>query len=244
VAVVALAAVSVGAWRIVDSDAFRVQRVRVEGADLTDRASVETTLLAGAGNVFRYDSAAAAARIATLPTVRRVSVHVALPDLVVASVEERGPVLVWRVGDEQGGFLVDADGLVFAHVVAPPAGLSVVDDRRAASSSLAIGGELAAIDLRAARTLVSITPVMLGTGAAALAVAVTDADGFEMATRPASWTAVFGPYGDVTRSPDIVALQVQCLASLLAAGPESRLGRVVLSPEGQTCGTYAPPTKS
>ena len=81
-------------------------------------------------------------------------------------------------------------------------------------------------------------------GAAALAVAVTDADGFEMATRPASWSAVFGPYGDVTRSPDIVPLQVQCLASLLAAGPESRLGRVVLSPDGQACGTYAPPKKS
>jgi hypothetical protein len=36
-------------------------------------------------------------------------------------------------------------------------------------------------------------------------------------------------------------LQVQCLASLLAAGPEERVGRVVLSPEGQACGTYAPP---
>ena len=44
--------------------------------------------------------------------------------------------------------------------------------------------------------------------------------------------------------PDLVPLQVQCLASLLASGPESRLGRVVLSPDGQACGTYAPPKKS
>jgi hypothetical protein len=211
---------------------------------LTDRASVEGTLLAGAGNVFRYDSAAAAARVAALPTVRRASVRVALPDLVVATIEERVPVVVWSIGDEAGGFLVDDSGLAFAHAASPPAGLPRVADRRAAGARLAVGDRLAAVDLTAARTLLSITPAMLGTAAAGLAVSVTDADGFEMTTRPASWVAVFGPYGDVTRSPDLVPLQVQCLASLLAAGPEARVGRVVLSPEGQTCGTYAPPKKS
>jgi cell division protein FtsQ len=242
--VVVLVAVVLGAWRVVDADAFPVQRVSVEGAVLTDRGAVETALLSGAGSVFRYDSAAAAARVAALPTVLHASVHVGLPDLVTASVTERTAVLLWSREGDAGGDLVDADGLVFAHVATPPAGLPRVEDRRTGAAAVSIGDHVPAVDLRVARTLASITPTMLGTAAPALGVAITDADGFEIVTRPASWTAVFGPYGEVTRSPDIVPLQVQCLASLLAAGPEERIGRVVLSPEGQACGTYSPPTSS
>ena len=241
-AIAALLAVTVAGWRVVDADAFPVKRVDVDGAVLTDRAAVEAALLAGAGSVFRYDSAAAAARIAALPTVLRASVRVGVPDLVAASLDERAPVLLWSRGDEGGGFLVDADGLVFAQV-STAAALPRVTDQRSAAAALAIGDELAAVDLHVARALVSVTPAMLGTSAAALAVVITDSDGFELTTQPATWTAVFGPYGEVTRSPDIVPVQVQCLASLLAAGPEDRIGRVVLSPDGQACGTYAPPKK-
>jgi cell division septal protein FtsQ len=244
IAVIVLAVPAVAASRLVDTDAFPVGRVDVQGAVFTDRAAVETILRAGADNVFRYDAAAAAAQVAALPTVRHASVRVALPDLVVATVEERVPVVLWTVGDDKGGFLADADGLLFAHVTSRPTGLPRVDDRRAASGAIGVGDRLGAIDLRAARALLSVTPSMLGTGAAALAIAISDADGFEVTTQPASWTAVFGPYGEVTRSPDLVPVQVQCLASLLAAGPESRIGRVVLSPDGQACGTYAPPKKS
>jgi hypothetical protein len=65
--------------------------------------------------------------------------------------------------------------------------------------------------------------------------------GFVVATDPAGWSATFGLYGEVTRNPEIVPLQVQCLASLLADQGEAKVGSVTLSPEGQLCGTFGQP---
>jgi cell division protein FtsQ len=241
-AVAVLLAVSGATWRVVDVEAFPLRQVAIDGAVLTDRAAVEQALIgSAAGGAFGYDSRAAAARVAALPTVLHAAVHVALPDTVVASIDERVPVLTWSVGKDTGGFLADSGGLLFTHADTPPPTLVHIADRRSATAGMAVGDTLAPVDLRAALALASVTPAMLGTGATRLSIAITDAEGFVMTTDPPGWTAVFGPYGEVTRGTDIVSLQVQCLASLLAASPETGVGRVVLSPEGQTCGTFAPP---
>ena len=246
-AVAVLLAVSFGLSQITGPSAFAVRSVEVDGAQLTGRATVvEALQTGGLGNLFRYDAAAAAARIAKLPAVLRADVSAVLPDRVVASIEERTAVLRWIVGGAT--FLVDDGGLLFGRVDASAndatsgtQAIAAVDDRRAGSARLAIGSRVAPVDLRVARQLAALSPAMVRSATQALDVAVDDAQGFMLSASGPGWTAVFGVYGDVTRSPDLVPLQVQCLASLLADRGEAAVGHVILSPEGQLCGTYGAP---
>jgi POTRA domain, FtsQ-type len=247
--VVVLLATSVVLSQLLGASAFAVRGVDVEGARLTDPGEVAAALLEGAPpNLFRFDTAVAVARLVRFPAIRTVAVRAVLPDRVIATIEERVAVLVWRVGDER--FLVDGDGLLFARedqatgLATGPAGnedVPIVTDRRAASAGLAITSRIAPVDLRVARELGALTPAMLGSAAAALAVSLDDQLGFVVATDPPAWSATFGVYGEVTRNPEIVPLQVQCLASLLADQGEAAVGSVTLSPEGQLCGTFGQP---
>jgi hypothetical protein len=244
-AVVVLLATSVVLSQVLGASAFAVRGVDVQGARLTDPGEVAAALLEGAPpNLFRYDTALAVARLVRFPAIRTAAVRAVLRDRVIAIIDERVAVLVWRVGDER--FLVDGDGLLFAREeqATGPAGhedLPIVTDRRADSAGLAITSRIAPVDLRVARDLGALTPAMLGSGAAALAVSLDDQLGFVLATDPAAWSATFGLYGEVTRNPEIVPLQVQCLASLLADQGEAAVGSVTLSPEGQLCGTFGQP---
>ena len=246
VATVVLLAAGLAMVRFSDAAAFTVYEVSIDGADLTDRASVEAAILADAGpeSVFLYDTGAASDRVAHLPTVRRAEVRAVLPDRLVVTLEERVPVLLWVTTDSSLAFLVDEDGTLVA--AAPPGGATVpaIHDQRVGTAGLAIGGAIAPVDLRVARQLAAVTPAMLGSAALALLVSVDDREGFVVSADPDGWRAVFGLYGEVTRSPDLVGVQVQCLASLLAARPTEGVGRIVLSPEGQLCGTYSAPGDS
>jgi cell division septal protein FtsQ len=241
-AVAVLFATSVLLSQLTGASAFAVHRVDIQGAALTDRGEVAAALLEDAApNLFRYDTAVAAARLVRFPAIRTATVRAVLPDRVVATVEEREAVLVWRVGDVR--FLVDDSGLLFARedqVTSSLGGvdLPVVNDRRAGSVGLAVTSLIAPVDLRVARELGALTPAMLGSGAVGLTVSLDDQLGFVVATDPAGWSATFGLYGEVTRNPEIVPLQVQCLASLLADQGEAAVGSVTLSPEGQLCGTF------
>ncbi len=247
--VVVLLAASVVLSQMLGASAFAVRGVDVEGARLTDAGEVAAALLEGAPpNLFRYDTALAVARLVRFPAIRTAAVRAVLPDRVIATIEERVAVLVWRVGDER--FLVDADGLLFAREAQAtgsatgPAGredVPIVTDRRVGSAGLAITSRIAPVVLRVARELGALSPAMLGSAAAALAVSVDDQLGFVVATDPPGWSAIFGLYGEVTRNPEIVPLQVQCLASLLADQGEAAVGSVTLSPEGQLCGTFGQP---
>jgi hypothetical protein len=245
VAVAVLFATSVLLSQLTGATAFAVHRVDIQGAQLTDRGEVAAALLEGAGpNLFRYDTAVAAARLVRFPAIRTAAVRAVLPDRVVATIEERAAVLVWRVGEVR--FLVDDSGLLFARedqATSSVGGvdLPVVTDRRAGSVGLAITSLIAPVDLRVARELGALTPAMLGSGAVGLMVSLDDQLGFVVATDPAGWSATFGLYGEVTRNPEIVPLQVQCLASLLADQGEAKVGSVTLSPEGQLCGTFGQP---
>lgn len=241
VAVAVLFAASVTLNQLTGASAFAVHGVDIQGAQLTDRGEVAAALLEGAGpNLFRYDTAVAAARLARFPAIRTAAVRAVLPDRVVATIEERAPVLVWRVGEER--FLVDADGLLFAREdPADRVDLPVVIDTRPGSVGLAITSLIGPVDLRVARELGALTPAILGSGAVALTVSLDDQLGFVVATDPPGWSATFGLYGEVTRNPEIVPLQVQCLASLLADQGEAAVRSVTLSPEGQLCGTFGQP---
>lgn len=241
-ALASLLAVTLALEYVASGSNFAVRSVDVEGASLTARDEVEAALLDGAsaGNLFRFDAAAAEARLAELPAVRRATVRALLPDRLVVTLEERTAVLAIAVAGRD--FLVDEEGTLFAGLPSGGAGaLPRLSDERAASASLAVGSRLAAVDLRVARQLTALVPSALRSTASGFVVQVDDAAGFTLTREPAGWTAVFGLYGATARSPEIVALQVQCLASLMAARGEERVGRVVLDPDGQVCGTFGAP---
>jgi len=242
-AVLVLIGASFALARANDASAFPIRAIEIEGAQLIERPLLEAALLAGRGqgNVFRYDTAAAAAALARLPAVRTAHVRAVLPDHLVVTIEERVPVIAWAVDD--GRFFIDGEGLLFARV--PSGGAPAVpslSDLRAASADLAVGSRISAVELGVARQLAALTPPVIGSAASGLVVSVTGTDGFTVSpTGSPAWVAVFGLYGEVTRSAEIVPLQVQCLASLLADHGEGDVGRIVLSPEGQSCGTFGAP---
>ena len=155
---------------------------------------------------------------------------------------ERVPVLIWRVG--VGRYLADSDGNLSGRLgdktPAQAADLPVIDDRRVASEELAVGSRLDPQDVDAATRLASLVPADVGSDASALAVRVTDENGFVIRADPRGWLAIFGFYTPSLRTPDLIPGQVRLLRSLLI-GREPLLERIVLA--SATDGTYvAKPT--
>jgi hypothetical protein len=227
-------------YGVANSSAFTFRDLRVEGAALTDPAAVEQLLdEVRGGNLFGLRTGPLEAALLDLPTVRTASIAVGLPDSLVVRVEERSPVLVWRVDARR--YLVDRDGRLFAQVGDEPApevaALPVVEDRRATSAALSIGDELDPVDLDAATRLVSLVPADVGSEATAFTLAVGDSNGFVLRAHPQDWTAVFGFYTLSLRTPDLIPGQVRLLRSLLI-GREPLVERVILASE--TDGTYIP----
>jgi cell division septal protein FtsQ len=219
---------------------FAIRRIEVSPLAWTDETELVRWLGVDTGtNAFLLPTSGLGDRVAELPTVASAEVGVALPDAIVVHVTERTPILAWRVGDVT--FLVDRDGMLFALASASKAdtaGLPTITDARAISRIvLGVGGHLDPVDLDAATRLASITAADVGSGSASLGVRITDADGFVMTTRPASWAAVFGPYSAILRSPELIPGQVRLLRSLLF-GRETQYARITLADE--THGTYVP----
>ncbi|HTS14453.1 MAG TPA: hypothetical protein VMH24_02225, partial [Candidatus Sulfotelmatobacter sp.] len=188
------------------------------------------------------------ATLRTLPAVDparadAATIAVVLPDRLVVTVVERQPILVWLIGGAR--YLVDVTGTLFARLdpgAADP-GLPTVDDRRADSAGLAVGAALDPSDLGAVRQLAALTPGFLGSQATTLSLAVTDDEGFTLDAGPGLWHAVFGVYTIAVRPPTIVPQQVQCLASLIAGSPQTRVAEasmdvIRLSLGPARCGTY------
>ncbi|HBL17182.1 MAG TPA: hypothetical protein DD417_10670 [Elusimicrobia bacterium] len=215
---------------------FRKLSADLESRSQAQRKNLETEMAR------REAEAAAAARIAALPAVAGASVRAVLPDRLVVTVRERAPLLVWVTAAER--FAVDAEGRLFAAVQEDPPGvdgpLPTVSDERRSAAGLRVGEQLAHTDLLVARQLVAVTPALLGSRARTLEIHVTDNQGYVLDARPTGWSAVFGIYTASTRPPDLVPRQVQCLRSLLADTGEA-LQRVILAPEGGSCGTYLEP---
>lgn len=227
-------------YGVANSSAFAYANLRLDGADFTDTADVESALRTARGeNLFTLQTRPLEDGLARLAGVVDASVSVSLPDTLVVHLEEREPILIWRVGERR--YLVDPDGTLFALLGDDPpavaATLPVVEDRRAASAGLAIGRTLDPVDLDAATRLASLVPADVGSTAEALAVQVTDPSGFVVRSGPGGWTAIFGFYTPSLRTPELIPGQVRLLRSLLI-GREHLVDRVVLASE--TDGTYIP----
>ncbi|MEO5884291.1 MAG: FtsQ-type POTRA domain-containing protein [Candidatus Limnocylindrales bacterium] len=225
-------------YGVANSSAFEFAQVRLEGASFTPAADVEAALDEVRGeNLFRLDTGPLEDELRRLQTVREASVAVRLPDTLVVRLEERTAILLWRVGERR--YLVDLDGNLFARLgddqPTEAASLPVIEDKRAASAGLSVGRRLEAVDLDAATRLASLVPTDLGSEADGLDVWVSDANGFVIRSRPASWTAIFGFYTASLRTPELVPGQVRLLRSLLI-GREPLIERVILASD--TDGTF------
>ena len=233
---------SLGAlYGVSSSSAFDYARVRLTTTPVwTDPAAVEAAIAGARGqNLFRISTDPLETEIERLPTVERARIGVEFPDTLAVTLEERTPILIWKVGDLQ--FLVDADGRLFAELPDVPsaatAGLPVIDDRRAASAGLIAGSTLDPVDLDAATRLASLVPSDVGSQARGLSIVLTDENGFLLRADPLAWTAVFGVYTPTIRTADLIPEQVRLLRSLLA-GREDAVERVILA--SGTEGTYIP----
>jgi hypothetical protein len=229
-----------GIYGVGASSAFEYARLQVDGAVFTELAAAEDAVADARGeNLFRLSTAPLEAALEELPTVAQAEIAVQLPDSLVVSLRERVPVLIWRVGARR--YLADSDGELFGRLGDDPpasaADLPVIDDRRAASAGLSIGARLEPQVIDASTRLASLVPADVGSAAEALAVRVTDNDGFVLRADPQGWIAIFGYYTPSLRTPELVPGQVRLLRSLLI-GREQRIARVILASE--TDGTYVP----
>jgi cell division protein FtsQ len=222
------------------SSAFVYTGLRVDGAIYTDTAAVETAIAAARGqNLFRLSTGPLRAAIGQLPTVASASVGVQLPGTLHVTLNERVPVLIWRVGARR--YLTDDQGNLFGRLgdKPPPQArdLVVIDDRRAASVGLSVGARLDAQDVDAATRLASLVPADVGSSAEELQVRVTDENGFVIRADPQGWQAIFGFYTPSLRTTDLIPGQVRLLRSLLI-GREPLIERIILASD--TDGTYVP----
>lgn len=240
-ALLAMLTAAVAIYGVTNASAFAFADLQLEGATFSDPEAIEHALEEVRGqNLFGLRTGALEAELRELPTIRNADVSVRLPDGLVVRVEERTPILVWRVGARR--YLIDDEGRLFARLGEDPdtrpavaAALPVVEDRRATSAGLSVGGRLEAVDLDAATRLASLKPADVGSEAEGLSVVVGDANGFVVRASPDSWSAVFGFYTLSLRTPELIPGQVRLLRSLLI-GREPQLDRVILASE--TDGTY------
>jgi hypothetical protein len=223
------------------TSAFGFSRLEIQGSTITPEATIRDALALSEGqNLFEISTDPLAARLREIPAIESATISIGLPGTVAVRIEERQPILVWRLGDRQ--LLVDRSGLLFARVngaaSASVAALPVIIDTRAASRQLAVGNTVDAIDLDAATRLASLTPAAIGSGATSLAVSVTDANGFVVRTVPENWVAIFGFYGRSLRTTELVPGQVQALHELLLKVGESTVAQVILGDD--RAGTLIP----
>src|SRR4051794_19467071 len=144
-AALALLVSAAAIYGVASSSAFDYDHLEVDGAVFTNPAAVEAAMADARGeNLFRVATSPLQARLEQLPTVAHARIDLHLPGTLAVSLDERQPVLVWQVADHR--WLVDTEGGLFAELGHDRPGvaakLPVVDDRRAASASLAVGGHL------------------------------------------------------------------------------------------------------
>lgn len=225
-------------YGVAASSIFAFRQVLIDDHRFTSASAVEDALSLPKGtNLFALSTDRLAGALRSLTTVRDASVSVELPDAVRVRLDEREPVLVWAAGQQR--FLVDREGVLFAALETAPVaaqGLRVIDDRRATSSSLAIGARLDPVDIDAATRLGSLAPADVGSAAVALTIVLDDERGFTVASEPAAWTATFGFYTPTLRTPELVPGQVRLLRSLIARVGEGRIATILLA--DTTNGTY------
>jgi hypothetical protein len=232
-------------WGAVGSSAFAIRDVEVDGASLTGDADVRAALALSdrAPSAFTVATDTLRDRVMELPAVEDADVRVGLPGTILVRVEEREPVLAWRLGDAL--LLIDRAGRVIADATAPGAsaaaeaarGLPAIVDRRAEVPGLAIGSTIDGLEFDVATRLRSLTGADVGSTASEIIVEVDDDDGWTVS--PAvdePWVAVFGFYGPEIRPPTMIPEQVRLLRTLLLGQGEGTILRAILA--GERAGTF------
>jgi len=102
----------VAANSVLTSAAFRVQQVSVVGTDNRDLVDRLQHMGMQGQSMFMVDVAVLTARIEMIPLVASASVEKQWPNLLVITVVERIPVLLWQRGHET--YSVDTHGVVIA----------------------------------------------------------------------------------------------------------------------------------
>ncbi len=222
------------------TSAFGFANLEIEGTTITPDATIRDRLALVEGeNIFEIATEPLEARLRAIPAIAVAEISLGLPGTVAVRIEERKPIVVWRIGERR--LLADDGGLLFAGLddTSPPsvAELPVIVDARAVSRNLSVGQTLDSVDFDAARRLASLTPGAVGSSATALSVGITDENGFVLSSVPKSWVAVFGFYGRSLRTPDLVPGQAQLLQKLLL-GREPTVALVILADDRD--GTYIP----
>ncbi|MFI9534627.1 cell division protein FtsQ/DivIB [Nocardia fusca] len=100
------------------SPLLSVREVRIDGAgEIPEEQIRELLQVPETGSILRIDTAAMAARVATIPKVRSARVQRVLPSTVRVRIEPRTPVLYFD--SPEGAHLLDADGIEYAIEPAP-----------------------------------------------------------------------------------------------------------------------------
>lgn len=100
------------------SPLLSVREVRIDGAgEIPEEQIRELLRVPESGSILRIDTAAMAARVASIPKVRSARVQRVLPSTVQVRIEPRTPVLYYD--SPEGAHLLDADGLEYAIEPAP-----------------------------------------------------------------------------------------------------------------------------
>lgn len=240
-AALAMLVSALAVYGLAATSAFGFARLEIEGATITSEAVVRDRLaLAEGQNLFEIATDPLEARIREIPAVAAAEISLGLPDTVAVRIEERVPILVWKIGERR--LLVDNTGMLFARLdQSPPPSvvdLPVINDGRAESPKLSVGQSINPVDLDAATRLASLTPAAVGSAATGLSVGVTDGNGFVLSSVPESWVAVFGFYTPSLRTTELVPGQVQALREVMIQFGEPTVATVILADD--KAGVYIP----
>ena len=181
------------------SSVFTATAVEVRGASGAAAAQArQVAAVPLGGPVMRVDTDAVQERLVAGKAWREVSVSRSLPHTVVIDVTPRVAVLAVR-GAGGRVELVDAEGVVFARVASPPAGVPVV---ASGATTVTRAGVTAAL-----QALGSLEPALRRT-VSGVTVSEADQVSFRLKVKDATKTIVWGGSGDGATKAKLVAVLV------------------------------------
>ncbi|WP_404393595.1 cell division protein FtsQ/DivIB [Humibacillus xanthopallidus] len=181
------------------SSVFTATAVEVRGASGAAAAQVrQVAAVPLGGPVMRVDTDAVQERLVAGKAWREVSVSRSLPHTVVIDVTPRVAVLAVR-GAGGRVELVDAEGVVFARVASPPAGVPVVASGAATVTRAGVTAALQALG--------SLEPALRRT-VSGVTVSEADQVSFRLKVKDATKTIVWGGSGDGATKAKLVAVLV------------------------------------
>lgn len=163
-ALLTVAALAVGGWRLYTSTLFVVRNanVAVRGALEVSPDQIREAAALDGRRWFTLDTDAAAERVRALPWVRDATVQRRFPHAATISVSERRPIGIWQVGGVS--YVVADDGIV-VDTATPDGSLPLVDATRA-GAAVQIGGRVDPDALLTARRIGDALPGRTGQSAA------------------------------------------------------------------------------